>query len=209
MVNAPHLVARARAGARLELGVLVDRWSGGRMSAIEAEPVSTGRLVLVPLRAEHADEMAAVLAAPDLYAFTGGSAPTPQALRARYERMICGSPDPAVSWCNWVIQLRDPGCLTGTVQATITTRDEPIAEVAWGGRKPLARARHRDRSRPRTHQLAHTTIGPDSHRPHPPRPPGIGRCRRRGRARSNRSLARRRNKVAPDGAAVNRVIRGS
>ena len=101
------------------------------MSAIEAEPVSTRRLVLVPLRAEHADEMAAVLAAPDLYAFTGGSGPAAQALRARYERMISGSPDPAVSWCNWVIQLRDPGCLTGTVQATISTGDGPLAEVAW------------------------------------------------------------------------------
>jgi RimJ/RimL family protein N-acetyltransferase len=36
-----------------------------------------------------------------------------------------------VSWCNWVIQLRGPGCLTGTVQATISTGDEPAAEVAW------------------------------------------------------------------------------
>ena len=32
------------------------------MSAIEAEPVLTSRLALVPLRAEHADEMAVVLA---------------------------------------------------------------------------------------------------------------------------------------------------
>lgn len=101
------------------------------MCAIEAEPVSARRLILVPLRAEHADEMAAVLAAAELYAFTGGSPPTPQALRAQYERMIAGPIDPAVSWCNWVIQLRDTGSLTGTAQATISTRDGPLAEVAW------------------------------------------------------------------------------
>ena len=50
---------------------------------------------------------------------------------ARYERWIAGSPDPAVSWCNWVIYLRGPGCLAGTVQATISTGDERAAEVAW------------------------------------------------------------------------------
>jgi len=101
------------------------------MNAIEAEPVSAGRLILIPLRAEHASEMAEVLAAPGLYTFTGGSPPAPQALRARYERMIAGSSDPAVSWCNWVIRLGDEGCLTGTVQATISIHDGPLAEVAW------------------------------------------------------------------------------
>ena len=101
------------------------------MSVITAEPVTTRRLTLVPLLAGHAEEMAAVLADPGLYAFTGGFPPTRQELRARYERWIAGSPDPAVSWCNWVIQLRGPGCLAGTVQATISTGDEPAAEVAW------------------------------------------------------------------------------
>jgi RimJ/RimL family protein N-acetyltransferase len=101
------------------------------MSAITAEPVTARRLTLVPLSAGHADEMAAVLADPQLYAFTGGSSPARQELRARYELWIAGSPDPAVSWCNWVIRLRGPGCLAGTVQATISTADEPAAEVAW------------------------------------------------------------------------------
>ena len=107
------------------------------MSAITAEPVAAGRLTLVPLSIEHADEMAAVLAGPELYAFTGGTPPTRQELLARYERWLAGSPDPAVSWCNWVIRLHDSGCLAGTVQATITTGGEPapevaeVAEVAW------------------------------------------------------------------------------
>jgi RimJ/RimL family protein N-acetyltransferase len=101
------------------------------VKAIAAQPVSTRRLTLVPLADEHAEEMAAVLADPDLYIFTGGSPPTRQELRARYERWIAGSPDPAVSWCNWVIQLRSPPRLAGTVQATISTENEPAAEVAW------------------------------------------------------------------------------
>lgn len=103
----------------------------GRMSVIAARPVFTHRLTLVPLSAEHADEMAAVLSDPDLYTFTGGSPPTRRELRARYERWIAGPPDPALSWCNWVIQLRTPPCLAGTVQATIHTGDQPVAEVAW------------------------------------------------------------------------------
>jgi RimJ/RimL family protein N-acetyltransferase len=101
------------------------------MSMIAAEPISTARLELLPLRAEHADEMAGVLADPSLYTFTGGFPPTAAALRTRYERMIAGSADPDVSWCNWVIQVRDSGSLTGTVQATISTGDAAVAEIAW------------------------------------------------------------------------------
>ena len=101
------------------------------MSTFAAEPVTTRRLTLVPLSAAHADEMATVLADPGLYTFTGGSPPTCQELRTRYERWIAGSPDPAVSWCNWVIRLSGPRCLAGTVQATVSTGNEPVAEVAW------------------------------------------------------------------------------
>jgi RimJ/RimL family protein N-acetyltransferase len=100
------------------------------MSPIAAEPIRTGRLTLLPLRVEHAEEMAAALADPDLHAFIGGAPLSPPDLRARYERLVAGSPDAAVSWCNWVIQVRDPGCLAGTVQATISA-DGPTAEVAW------------------------------------------------------------------------------
>jgi RimJ/RimL family protein N-acetyltransferase len=100
------------------------------MSAITAEPIRTDRLILLPLRVEHAEEMAAALADPDLHAFIGGAPLSSQDMRARYERLVAGSPDPAVSWCNWAIQLRDPGCLVGTVQATVSA-DGPTAEVAW------------------------------------------------------------------------------
>ncbi|MGA5701610.1 GNAT family N-acetyltransferase [Peterkaempfera bronchialis] len=95
---------------------------------MEAETIHTTRLTLLPLHADHAEEMAAVLSDPALHTFIGGAPATPQSLRSRYERLAAGSPDPAVSWCNWVVRLRDQACLTGTVQATI---DGGIAEIAW------------------------------------------------------------------------------
>nr|WP_239157685.1 GNAT family N-acetyltransferase [Streptomyces sp. SID13726] len=83
---------------------------------------------MLPLRVEHAREMAAVLSDPALHTFIGGTPYTPEALRSRYERLTAGSPDPSVSWLNWVIRLRAEGPLTGTVQATV---DGAVAEVAW------------------------------------------------------------------------------
>ena len=107
---------------------------------MQVEPISTDRLDLLPLRADHADEMAGVLADPALYDFTGGVPPTPRSLRARYERQVAGSGDPAERWYNWVIKLRKAGRLCGTVQATVRTDvgrasaddpDQHVAEVAW------------------------------------------------------------------------------
>lgn len=72
--------------------------------------------------------MAAVLSDPALHTFTGGAPLTPAALRTRYERLVAGSPDPAVSWLNWVLRLRAEARLTGTVQATVTGSG---AEIAW------------------------------------------------------------------------------
>lgn len=93
------------------------------------DAISTDRLDLLPLEVDHAGEMAQVLSDPALHDFIGGEPEAEQELRARYERMIAGSSDPAVSWLNWVIRLRDDDCLTGTVQATVIAG--PVAEVAW------------------------------------------------------------------------------
>ncbi|MEV8022737.1 GNAT family N-acetyltransferase [Streptomyces sp. NPDC086554] len=102
------------------------------MTRIDARRIATARLDLVPLMVEHADEMAGVLSDPALHTFIGGAPDDPEALRARYRRMTAGSPDPAVSWCNWVVRLRDEERLTGTVQATVVP-DGPglVAEIAW------------------------------------------------------------------------------
>ncbi|WP_199811051.1 GNAT family N-acetyltransferase [Streptomyces sp. NRRL F-525] len=98
------------------------------LSAVHAELISTARLDLIPLSAAHAEEMAAVLSSPALHTYIGGAPLTPAALRTRYERLVAGSPDPAVSWLNWVIRLRSDSCFTGTVQATVTGSE---AEIAW------------------------------------------------------------------------------
>ncbi|MGW2637309.1 GNAT family N-acetyltransferase [Streptomyces sp. NPDC001348] len=96
------------------------------------ESISTERLELEPLRVEHAEEMAGVLADPALHTFIGGAPDGPEELRSRYRRMVAGSGDPAVSWLNWVIRLRDEGCLTGTVQATVSVSErDSVAEIAW------------------------------------------------------------------------------
>jgi len=122
------------------------------MPAVTARLIRTARLDLQPLRVTHATEMAGVLADPGLYTFTGGSPPTAAGLRARYQRWGAGAPDPAVSWCNWVIRLRAERrpagpvlagpvlagpvlagpVLVGTVQATITgPAGARAAEIAW------------------------------------------------------------------------------
>ncbi|AQW48419.1 GNAT family N-acetyltransferase [Streptomyces violaceusniger] len=102
------------------------------MNTLVTRAISTWRLDLLPLHVEHAEEMAAVLSDPALRTFIGGTPETPQALRSRYQRMTAGSPDPALSWLNWVIRLRGEFCLTGTVQATVSPSGHgPIAEIAW------------------------------------------------------------------------------
>lgn len=96
----------------------------------QAEIIDTHQLSLLPLQVEHAAEMAEVLSDPRLHEFIGGAPASPEALRDRYERLVTGSPDPAVSWWNWVIRLNASSRLTGTVQATITDHGRR-AEIAW------------------------------------------------------------------------------
>ncbi|MGW0118039.1 GNAT family N-acetyltransferase [Streptomyces sp. NPDC003327] len=102
------------------------------MITLKPETIRTDRLALLALQVEHTEEMAAVLSDPGLHTFTGGTPDTAQDLRARYERLVAGSPRAGESWCNWVIQLRDASCLAGYVQATVTADDRgAAAEIAW------------------------------------------------------------------------------
>lgn len=98
----------------------------------EPEAITTARLILEPLRVEHADELAGVLDDPALHEFIGGSPlPLPE-LQARYARLVAGAPDPAVGWLNWAIRLQAEERPVGTAQATIRgDADPPTAEVAW------------------------------------------------------------------------------
>ena len=94
------------------------------------DAIQTHRLTLVPLEVAHADEMVEVLSDPALHEFIGGEPAPVTELRARYERLVGGSPDPTVEWWNWVIRLRETGELVGTVQATVTDTGRR-AEIAW------------------------------------------------------------------------------
>jgi RimJ/RimL family protein N-acetyltransferase len=181
---------------------------GGRsVSALAAQAISTSRLDLLPLHLDHAEEMAAVLSDPALHTFIGGTPDTPQALRSRYRRMTAGSPDPAVSWLNWVIRLRDESCLTGTVQATVSPSGHgPIAEIAWVVGTPW---QGRWIATEAAQGLARPAAGAHRHRPHPPRTSGIRRRRQCRRAHTHRRMARRRDPMAPEQRTITSTIHRS
>ena len=72
--------------------------------------LDTDRLVLEPLRVEHAEEMAPVLADEELHEFIGGRPESVDELRARYRRQARGvSDDGDERWFNWVLRRRDTG----------------------------------------------------------------------------------------------------
>ncbi|WP_199550828.1 GNAT family N-acetyltransferase [Streptomyces sp. N35] len=100
----------------------------------------TPRLRLLPVKAEYAAEMARVLGDPALHTFIGGAPEGEQELRARYERWAAGSPEPQVTWCNWVVELCAQRRFVGAVQATVGpapahlsgyAEGSRIAEIAW------------------------------------------------------------------------------
>ncbi|HEX6344069.1 GNAT family N-acetyltransferase [Umezawaea sp.] len=91
--------------------------------SLQPEPITTQRLVLEPLRVEHAEEVAALLDDVRLHEFTGGEPPTPDQLRDRYARQVAGI---GRGWFNWIV--RHDGVVVGTVQATL---EAGVAEVAW------------------------------------------------------------------------------
>jgi RimJ/RimL family protein N-acetyltransferase len=88
------------------------------------------RVVLEPLRVQHAAEMVDVLSDAALYRYTGGSPPSAAELEARYVRQVAGSGDPAQEWHSWVVRLGDDGPATGYVQATVGP-EQATAELAW------------------------------------------------------------------------------
>jgi RimJ/RimL family protein N-acetyltransferase len=102
-------------------------------SALNAQPLESTRLLLEPLRVDHADELAPVLDDPALHRFIGGAPATVNELRNRFERQTRGeSPDGRASWLNWVVRERATNRVVGTVQATVKAGDPaPVADLAW------------------------------------------------------------------------------
>ncbi|WP_314175393.1 GNAT family N-acetyltransferase [Streptomyces winkii] len=85
-----------------------------------AAPITTARLRLEPLRAEHAPEAFELLDDVRLHTWTGGSPRTPEQLDALYRRQSAGrSPDGTQGWLNWMLRRLADGRLVGTVQATL------------------------------------------------------------------------------------------
>ena len=105
--------------------------SGRQRGSMTDDRMRSARLSLVPLAVTDAEEMVGVLSADALYAFTGGSPPTADELRARYARQSSGrSPDGGEEWRNWILRREPGGEAIGYVQATIA--DEGTrAEIAW------------------------------------------------------------------------------
>lgn len=91
------------------------------------------RLVLEPLRPEHADELAPVLDDIALHRFIGGVPDTVEELRARFQRQAVGrSPDGQDGWLNWTVRARPTGQAVGTMQATVSGSGRHRAAVlAW------------------------------------------------------------------------------
>lgn len=99
----------------------------------QADVIETERLILEPLRADHAVQMAPVLDDERLHTFIGGEPATVDQLRSRYAVQSLGhSPDGSEGWLNWVLRSRSTGSPVGTVQATLTRDgDRTVGEVAW------------------------------------------------------------------------------
>ncbi len=95
--------------------------------------LESDRLVLEPLRVEHADELVPVLNDPALHEFIDGRPAGAEELRARFGRQVRGhSPDGSERWLNWVVRLRATGAPVGTVQATVSFQQaSAIANLAW------------------------------------------------------------------------------
>jgi RimJ/RimL family protein N-acetyltransferase len=94
--------------------------------------ITTERLVLVPLRAEDADELCDVLNDDRLHEFIGGRPESRSELHDRFVLLAAGSPRAGETWLNWVVRRRFDSQTVGTVQATIRPVDgRRVARLGW------------------------------------------------------------------------------
>ena len=106
--------------------------------------VETAALTHEPQTVDHAAEMFAVLSDPAIYEHENAPPPSPEWLRARFERLESRrSPDGREQWLNWIIRLPTLERI-GYVQATVgPDRRATIAYVlssAYWGRGLARRA---------------------------------------------------------------------
>lgn len=99
--------------------------------------LTTDRLVLEPLRIEHAVEMVDVLGDDELYEFIGGFPPNLEQLTERYEFQVARNHAENEEWFNWILRLGRHGAALGFVQATLNGSNADVAWVVgvkWQGR---------------------------------------------------------------------------
>jgi RimJ/RimL family protein N-acetyltransferase len=94
------------------------------------ERVHTPRLVLVPVTADDADELAAVFADERLYGFTGSEPGTVEELRATLSRLAEDRAADTGAQLNWVVRRLVDGKVVGMLQAVFSSGGR-AAEIAW------------------------------------------------------------------------------
>jgi enoyl-CoA hydratase/carnithine racemase len=100
---------------------------------VQSDRLESARIILEPLRVEHADELAPALDDPALHEFIGGRPASAEQLRARFARQVTGhSSDGRERWLNWVVRAKATGDVVGTAQATVRSDEAgPTADLAW------------------------------------------------------------------------------
>ena len=95
------------------------------------EMLPTARLILEPIRPDHADELFEPLQDTHLYTYIPQDAPpSTEALRERFAWLAAGkSPDGTQVWLNWVARRTDDGTVVGMYQATVYP--DRIADIAY------------------------------------------------------------------------------
>jgi hypothetical protein len=170
----------------------------GRDDWAEAQPLCSERLVLEPLRVEHADEMAPLLDDPTLHTFTGGKPATLEELRSRYARQVVGQPpDGSQHWLNWIVRRRDDGQAVGFVQATISEQNGDLtADVAWVVAVSQQRSGYRAGGGTPHDGLAEAATRPPGCRARAPPASRLQCCGPLDRSHANRYAGRRRSALA-------------
>jgi RimJ/RimL family protein N-acetyltransferase len=99
---------------------------------IEAAVITTEHLVLVPLGAEDADELADILFDGRLHDFIGSPPESRLEVHDRLVLLAAGSPRADEDWLNWVVRRRFDSVAVGTVQATVREVDgTKEARLGW------------------------------------------------------------------------------
>ncbi|WP_419729759.1 GNAT family N-acetyltransferase [Lichenicola sp.] len=104
------------------------------MASTPTPTLRTGRLILEPLRSDHAAEMFDGLSDPALYRYLVDLPPrSPAALQAQYREIASGlSPDGEQLWHSWAIRRKTDRRCIGTVQATIPLVGEHEQQALLG-----------------------------------------------------------------------------